>query len=120
MLLDAETMLYQANEHFIDSFYGDFWVDWRNERGGLTCSIHQAHQNFPKRLAADAEGITCALYPSEAGPVPLLQGMGKAHRILLHFHAGDLSLAECGRRSLQFQLPDRPALDRAWYEANNP
>jgi len=53
MLLDAETMLYQANEHFIDSFYGDFWVDWRNERGGLTCSIHQAHQNFPKRLAAD-------------------------------------------------------------------
>ena len=120
MLLDAETMLYQANEHFIDSFYGDFWVDWRNERGGLTCSIHQAHQNFPKRLAADAEGITCALYPSEAGPVPLLQGMGKTHRILLHFHAGDLSLAECGRRSLQFQLPDRPALDRAWYEANNP
>ena len=120
MLLDTETTLYQANEHFIDSFYGDFWVDWRNERGGLTCSIHQAHQNFPKRLAADAEGITCALYPSEAGPVPLLQGMGKTHRILLHFHAGDLSLAKCGRRSLQFQLPDRPALDRAWYEANNP
>ena len=120
LLLDAETLLYQANEHFVDSFYGDFWVDWRDDHGGVTCSIHQAHQNFPKRLDADPRGITCALYPREVGPAPLLQGMGKTHRLQLHFHAGDLPLAECSARSLQFQLPDRPALTSAWLRANNP
>ena len=34
MSLTAETMLYQSNEHYIDSYYGDFWVDWRNEQVG--------------------------------------------------------------------------------------
>ena len=29
MALTTETMLYQQNEHFIDSFYGDFWADCR-------------------------------------------------------------------------------------------
>lgn len=120
MLLDAETMLYQANEHFVDSFYGDFWVDWRDATSGLTCSIHQAHQNFPKRLEADAGGITCALYPHEVEPTPLMQGMAKTHRIQLHFHGGDLPLEKCSVRSLQFQLPDRPSLDPAWMRANNP
>jgi len=43
MDLDAETLLYQSNEHFIDSFYGDFWTDWRDSRGGVALSIHQAH-----------------------------------------------------------------------------
>ena len=50
MLLDAETMLYQANEHYIDCFYGDFWVDWRDAQGGLALSVYQAHQHFPKAL----------------------------------------------------------------------
>jgi hypothetical protein len=46
--------------------------------------------------------------------------MGKTHRLLLHFHSADYSLEEISTRSLQFQLPDRPALSRAWYRANNP
>ena len=120
MLLDAETLLYQSNEHFVDSFYGDFWADWRDAAGGLTLSIHQAHQNFPKRLDADTDGITCALYPEDVAPSRLLQGMAKTHRIMLHFHAPDTPLQECGTRSLQFQLPDWPALSRAWLQANNP
>jgi hypothetical protein len=120
MDLDAETMLYQSNEHFIDSFYGDFWTDWRDASGGLTLSIHQAHQNFPKRLEASRGGIVCSLYPEWAKPAPLLQGMGKTHRIQLHFHAADTPLEAVSVRSLQFQLPDRPSLTRAWFRENNP
>ncbi|MGC9522715.1 MAG: hypothetical protein ACP5HG_12645 [Anaerolineae bacterium] len=124
MLIDTETILYQSNEHFIDSFYGDFWVDWRDEQAGLTLSIHQAHQNFPKALRAAPEGITCWLYPPEAPPAPLLQGMAKTHRIQLHFHGPDTPLEASSVRSLQFQLPDRPALSRAWFQPqggdNNP
>ncbi|MEZ4621448.1 MAG: hypothetical protein R2867_38930 [Caldilineaceae bacterium] len=120
MALTAELLLYQANEHFIDSFYGDFWSDWRDDNSGLTLSIYQAHQHFPKGLKADASGIICELVPVDADPIRILQGMGKTHRLQLHFHDGQRPLTECSTRSLQFQLPDRPALDRAWYAANNP
>ena len=120
MVLDAETLLYQENEHFIDSFYGDFWGDWRAGGVGLTLSIYQAHQNFPKKLRVAQDGIVCSLYPADAPPAPLLQGMAKTHRIQLHFHTADVPLQECSTRSLQFQLPDRPALPWAWFRENNP
>jgi hypothetical protein len=120
MTLDAETMLYQSNEHYIDSFYGDFWVDWCDDRGGLALSIHQAHQNFPKKLRVASDGIACALYPDEVPPARMLQGMAKTHRIQLHFHAPDVPLEACSTQSLQFQLPDRPSLAREWFRENNP
>ena len=120
MALTTETMLYQSNEHFIDCFYGDFWVDWCDRNAGLTLSIHQAHQNFPKALRVDGAGIACALYPNDAPPAPLLQGMAKTHRVQLTFHPAADSLQASSVRSLQFQLPDRPALSRDWFRANNP
>jgi hypothetical protein len=120
MALDAETILYQSNEHFVDSFYGDFWVDWRDDRAGLTLSIYQAHQNFPKKLHVGRTAIVCSLYPDDAPAAPLLQGMAKTHRIQLHFHPVETSSQACSARSLQFQLPDRPALSRAWFRENNP
>ncbi|MEM7531948.1 MAG: hypothetical protein AAF639_07225 [Chloroflexota bacterium] len=118
--LDAETLLYQANEHYVDSFYGDFWADWCDDRGGLAISHYQAHQHFPKRLTVGRDGIICDLYPESESPAPVLQGMGKTHRLLLHFHTADTPLTDISTRSLQFQLPDRPALSRAWYRENNP
>ena len=118
--LTADTLLYQSNEHYVDCFYGDFWADWRDDESGLTLSIHQAHQNFPKKLRVTSEGIECGLFPSDAPPAKLYQGMGKTHRIMLHFHDGTTPLEELSTRSLQFQLPDRPALPRSWYRANNP
>ena len=120
MALTTETLLYQSNEHFVDSFYGDFWIDWRDAQGGLALSVYQAHQNFPKTLRVDAEGMDVLLYPEDAPPAPFLQGMAKTHRLLLHFHAADTPLEDLSTRSLQFQLPDRPALPRAWYRENNP
>jgi hypothetical protein len=127
MVIDADTLLYQANEHFIDSFYGDFWADWRDATGGLALSLYQAHQNFPKGLRVSADGIDADLFPDTVAPAPLIRGMAKTHRILLHFHepartTGEATalLASLSTRSLQFQLPDHPALPREWYRANNP
>ncbi len=118
--LDAETILYQSNEHYVDCFYGDFWADWREEDAGVALSIHQAHQNFPKALRVAPEGITGSLFPSDAPPATVYQGMGKTHRMLVHVHDGTIPLEEISARSLQFQLPDRPALPRAWVRENNP
>jgi len=120
MSLTTETMLYQANEHFIDSFYGDFWTDWRDESAGLTLSMYQAHQNFPKKLAVNQNGIIASLYPEDEDPALVLQGMGKTHRLLLHFHPADAPLEDLSTRSLQFQLSDYPSLSREWYQQNNP
>jgi len=120
MLLDAETMLYQSNEHYVDCFYGDFWVDWRDARGGVRLSIYQAHQNFPKALRADEKGIVCSLYPSTVPPARTLRGMAKTHAIQLHFHDGTAPLEALSARSLQYQLPDRPSLTREWMRENNP
>ena len=120
MALTTETLLYQANEHFVDSFYGDFWVDWCDDRAGVALSIHQAHQNFPKALRVSKEGVLCSLYPVDAPPAPLMQGMAKTHRLQLHFHRPKIALDTISTRSLQFQLPDQPALCRDWFRENNP
>jgi hypothetical protein len=100
MALTAETLLYQANEHYIDSFYGDFWADWRDDNGGVAVSIYQAHQHFPKKLEVNQDGITTWLYPDDAEPAPVLQGMGKTHRLLLQFHGPDIPLADISTQSL--------------------
>ncbi len=120
--ITQETILYQSNEHFVDCFYGDFWADHCDEDAGLAISIHQAHQNFPKALQAGPKGITAFLFREEdnGGPLRVIRGMGKTHRLLLHFHEPDLPAEAISARSLQFQLPDRPALSAEWYRRNNP
>ncbi len=120
MTIDAETLLYQSNEHYIDCFYGDFWVDWRDDTAGVSLSVYQAHQNFPKSLRVEPGRIVCGLYPAGQEPVEIHQGVAKTHRLLLHFHAADTPLDEISARSLQFQLPDRPSLPPAWMRDNNP
>ena len=120
LAITADTLLYQSNEHFSDCFYGDFWADWRADGAGLALSVHQAHQNFPKKLRVASEGIECSLFPADAPEETLRQGMGKTHRLLLHFHDGELPLEEVSSRSLQFQLPDRPSLPSEWYREHNP
>ncbi len=121
LTIDADTLLSQAFEHFVDSFYGDFWADWSGDKGGAALSIYQAHQNFPKAFEVDQQGITACLYPGQsAQPAKVLRGMGKTHRMLVHFHDADTPLEDISARSLQFQLPDRPALPPEWYRKNNP
>ena len=120
LALTTDTILYQANEHYVDSFYGDFWVDWRTHCAGLSISIHQAHQNFPKKLRVAPGRIDVGFFPAGSPPVTIHQGMGKTHRLLLHFHDGQESLESVSTRSLQFQQPDRPALSPDWYRQHNP
>jgi hypothetical protein len=120
MTINTETLLYQSNEHYSDCFYGDFWIDWRDDQAGLSLSIHQAHQNFPKALRVEPDRLICALWPASEKPAEIRQGMAKTHRVMLHFHGPDTPLDEISARSLQFQLPDRPSLSPAWYRENNP
>ena len=61
--VDAARMLRDPSEHHNEAFIGDFWVDWNGPRGGVTLTIRQAPQNFPKRLRATPDALEAFLYP---------------------------------------------------------
>jgi len=113
--LNADTILWQSNEHIEECYYGDFWTDFVDDRRGIAVSIYQAHQNFPKALRVDRQGITVSLFPSTEEPIEILQGVAKTHRLMFHFHRPSVDLNEVSVRSLQFQLPDQPTMPESWY-----
>ena len=59
--IDAEQILYEPNEQIPETLYGTFWADWNGAQGGVAVTIYQAHQNFPKRLAAAKTGLDVEL-----------------------------------------------------------
>lgn len=113
--VDTAKMLRDASEHQDECFFGDFWVDWNGPRGGVTLTIRQAQQNFPKKLRATPDSLEAFLYPRGEHDLVLHQGVAKTHELLFHFHPPDLGVDEISRRSLQFQLPDHPVLASDWY-----
>lgn len=116
--ITAEQILYEGNEQAPEVHYGTFWADWSTPAGGLCVSLYQAQQNFPKALTTDGTGIAIWLYPDTGPSLCLRQGVARTQRLLLHLHAGgEPHLHEVGVRSLQFQMPDRPALEPEIYRA---
>ena len=116
-LIDANQLVYEANEHIPETFYGTFWADWRMEgKGGICATLYQAHQNFPKAMEVDQDGMTIKILPKEAFDLTLIQGMAKTHQLYLHFHGAEDTLQSLNVRSLQMQLKDRPVLDTHIYK----
>jgi hypothetical protein len=107
-LIDADHLLYEANEQIPETLYGTFFADWRTKGKGLCATIFQAQQNFPKALKADSEGLKISLLPRGEEPLRILRGMEKTHYVCFHLHNGAEEINELNIRSLQFQLPDRP------------
>ena len=114
-LLDQQTIIYQSVEHVLETFYGDFWVDWCDGEKGLAVTLFQAHQNFPKALKTDENGIAVGIFPVGQPPVTILQGVAKTHRLRCLFHGPETALDELTVQSLQFQYPDVAMLTEAWY-----
>jgi len=114
-ILNAEEIIFQAVEHTLETFYGDFWADWCNSEKGVCISPFQAHQNFPKGLRTDESGIVLGVLPKGEGPIKVLQGVAKTHRMQLYFHDQNTSLDDIVIHALQFQYPDTAILPEAWY-----
>lgn len=113
--IDAETILSEAIEHHPHSYYGDFWADWTGAEAGLTATVFQAPQLFPKGVAADGAGIVCELMPEGAAPVVIRPCMGKTHALRLAIHPAAAAWDEIAAASLQYQIPDVPLVPAAWY-----
>lgn len=111
--VDAQSLVYESNEHFAEVFYGTFFADSTDKYGGVCATIFQAQQNYPKAIRADSEGVSVMLVPevtpkSGVDKVVMESGMSREQKILLHFHNADETLEELDNRSLIYQMPDRP------------
>ncbi len=106
---------FEAVEHEMQSYWGDFWCDWVGASSGLAVTLRQAQQNFPKAMEASPRAMTLSLYPAAETALGFPLGAAKSHQMLLHFHPPTLDVKEISARSLQFQIPDVPTLDAAWY-----
>ncbi len=106
--VNADKLMKEANEHFAEVFYGTFFADVTDKAGGVSATVFQAQQNFPKAIEASKDGIAIHLVPDTDEAVVLQSGMSREQRFLLHFHKADLSVDEIGSRSIIYQMPDRP------------
>lgn len=116
-IIDGNGLVNEANEHIPETFYGTFWGDWCSDKeGGICATVYQAHQNFPKSIEVNNDGISIGILPMQCCGLNLMQGMAKTHSLFLHFHGREVDINSLNIRSLQMQLPDRPILDSIVYE----
>ena len=118
-IVDAEELLYEANEHIAEVFYGTMFADATSSTHGVCATIYQAQQNYPKGIKADKNGVVISIIPENATKITMQSGMAREQRFLLHFHAGNTTLEEVNNRSLIYQMPDRPILAPSVYQNAN-
>ena len=118
-VIDADDLVYSSNEQVAELFHTDLFVDYTpDDAPGVTATIHQPFQQYPKALTVTPSGITVELLPEiegGTGPIVLRQGQAKTHRLQLAWHAPDASQDAIKHRSLLFQMPDEPVLPRSVY-----
>ncbi|MDO4295660.1 MAG: glycoside hydrolase family 127 protein [bacterium] len=106
-LIDSQLLLYEANEHFAEVFYGTLFCDRSTQTEGLCATVFQGQQNYPKAVEASSKGLCISLVPQCEDKVSMESGMARCQRVLLHFHAPDEELASLNNRSTIYQMPDR-------------
>lgn len=114
-IIDADELIYEANEHMSETFYGTFFGDWSDENGGLCATIYQAQQNYPKGIAITDRLLDIMLVPYESDGLCMLRGMAKTHSLFFQLHDGSVTIEDLNYRSLQFQLPDVPYISSEVY-----
>ncbi len=117
-VVDAEWLMYEANEHFPEVLYGTFFADCTDGEGGVCATVFQAQQNYPKAVQADKNGLSVMLVPENVEKVVMQTGMSREQKFLLHFHGAGESLTEIDNRSLIYQMPDRPYLSPETHRAS--
>lgn len=79
-----------------------WWADSSTPERGLTASIREMSENYPKAIRVAPDRLDIDLYPpGEKKPLAFHQGWQKTHTILLYFHRG--TGHDAGSRELCFQ-----------------
>jgi hypothetical protein len=115
--IDGEYLKYEANEHFPETFYGTLFADHTDDLGGLTATVYQAQQNYPKAVSAQSDGLTISLVPERMEAVVMWPGMAREQKVLFAFHPQDTTLEDINFVSTVYQMPDRPLLKPEIFQA---
>lgn len=121
-VIDSDYLIYDANEHMSETFYGTFFADVTPSTGsdtGVTITHFQAYQNYPKALSASKEGIIASIIPPDVTDIVFQSGMARQQKMLLHFHDCNTPYDEINRISSIYQMPDRPYIDKSFYRDAN-
>ncbi len=113
--IDTDYLLYDANEHFAEVFYGTFFGDISSEDKGTAVSVYQAYQNFPSEITIDNNKMHIGILAAEDKPVRFFRGMAKTSTIFIHNHNG-IPKEEINLKSLMFQMPDKGVIPSKVYE----
>ncbi|MCD7905703.1 MAG: glycoside hydrolase family 127 protein [Clostridiales bacterium] len=113
--IDAEYLMYDANEHFAESFYGTFFGDCSEKGRGTAATVYQVYQNFSAEICIDNREMNIKILTAEDKPLKFFRGMAKTSTVFIHKHRG-ISKEEVNLRSLMFQMPDRGILPYRVYE----
>ncbi len=86
-----------------------WWADSSTDERGLTASIQEMSQNFPKAIRVSPDRLDVDLYPaSEEKPLAFHQGWQKTHTMLLYFHQGTAYDADSRGLCFKWQAPVIP------------
>ena len=121
-VIDSDYLIYDANEHMSETFYGTFFADVTPSTGsdtGVTITHFQAYQNYPKALSASKDGIIASIIPPDVTDIVFQSGMARQQKMLLHFHDCNTPYDEINRISSIYQMPDRPYIDKSVYRDAN-
>lgn len=108
--VDDKLLLYHGNEHMAEVFYGTFFADCTDEKGGVCACIYQAQQNYPKAVYADANGMKISLVPKDVGRVEMLSGMARQQKVMIRMHTPDETPDDLSNYTTIYQMPDYPRL----------
>ncbi len=86
-----------------------WWADSSTAERGLTASIREMSENYPKAIRICPDQVDIDLYPpEEKKPLAFHQGWQKTHTILLYFHEGTGYSAESRDLCFKWQAPVIP------------
>ena len=64
------------------------WLDLSDGEKGITVAMRDFVLNYPKKASFEDGTITFHIWPEQAGPLKLHQGMAKTHTFMMLFHRG--------------------------------
>ena len=86
-----------------------WWADLSDNRKGVTVSLQDMSQNFPKSIRVHPDSLVIDLYPSgEQQPLSFHQGWRKTHTMFFYFHDGDVRKAQSRELCFAWQAPIIP------------
>lgn len=115
-VIDDKLLLFEANEHNAEVFYGTFFADCTDNKSGLCATVYQAQQNFPKSVSADKNGLNIKLVPEGVGKIIMQSGMAREQRVLFDFHKPFEELSILNDTSIRYQMPNKPHISPKVFE----